>query len=677
MKRILLLFTLFCTSFGMNALQAQCPSLFEDGWESGTWMPTWSAAGGTYTRTVTTASPAVGTYCFSQSGTSSHYMGTTTTFGPASPPNLSIWVKSSAVSGNNSGYVVIGDANTTSNQGIIFFYFQSGGLGRLYAGASSQHQFNATDNTWYHLEFRNIDWTLKTFDYYIDGVLTVTGFPFRSGSSTNVDRIYLYNFSGTATAFYDDFTVGGTSLNLSPTPSDVLCDGDSTGTASIAANGGVAPYNYVWSNSATTQSISNLLPGTYQVTVTDSIGCSGVDSATVGAPPALASATSPSDALCNGDSTGAIDLTPSGGVGGYTYLWSNSSTMEDPSGLPSGTYSVVITDSNGCTHSDSATIGQPSVLALNAVLSNVSCNGALDGAIDLTPSGGTPGYAYTWNTSATSQDLSGLGGGTFTVFVADSNGCSTGAIYNIVEPAAINLSLQPTDVTCFGANDGVAVLTVNGGTPGYTYAWSNSTTAANASNLGPGTYSVVVTDSSGCTSSDTVTISEPAQITATGITVNDNGFNSGSVDVTIGGGSPGYTFSWTGPGGFTASTEDISGLAAGTYVLTVTDNNGCVVTQTFVVNLIIAVDPALNGPQISVAPNPTSGLVRVSVTLAEMNEVKFTLTDLRGRVIYEAAMPASGLQLERDFDLGNLAAGVYMMKVTAGEAVSWSRVVKN
>lgn len=661
----------------MNSLTAQCPSLFSDGWESGTWMPTWSAAGGTYSRNVVTTSPAVGTYCFSQSGTSTHYMGTTTTFGPAQPPNMGIWVKSDSIAGNNSGYVVIGDASTSSNQGIIFFYFQSAGTGRLYAGGSNQHQFQATDSTWYHLEFRNIDYVNKTFDYFVDGVLAASAFPFRSTSSTNVDRIYLYNFSGNATAYYDDFVVGGTSLNLSTTPTDVLCDGDSTGTAMVTSNGGVAPYNYTWSNSATTQTISNLLPGTYQVTVVDSIGCSGIDSATVGAPPALASSAVPSDALCNGDSTGAIDLTPSGGVGGYTYLWSNSSTAEDPAGLPAGTYSVVITDSNGCTHNDMATIGEPTALALAGVVSNVSCNGAGDGAVDLTPSGGTPGYAYTWNTSATTQDISGLSGGTYTVFVADSNGCSTGAIYTVNEPPAISTSIQAGNISCFGANDGIGLLSVSGGTPSYTYAWSNSTTAQNASNLAPGTYTVVVTDSSGCMVNDTVTITEPPQIASPGTITGDNGFGSGAVDVTVSGGTPGYTFSWTGPGGFTASTEDISNLTAGTYVLTITDINGCTHTETFVVSLIIGIDPALNGPQISVFPNPTSGMVRISVTLNELSKVDFALTDLRGRVIYEASTPANGLQLQRDVDLSSLAAGVYMLKVAAGDAVRWSRVVKN
>lgn len=671
----LLLFTLL-TLLLSPALHAQCPSLFFDGFESGNWQPTWSAAGGTYTRSVVTTSPANGTYCFSSVGTSSHYQGTTTNFTPSTPDDLGFWVKTTDLS-SNSAYVVIGDANTNSNQGIIFFYMRSNGQGRVYSSSANQYNFNVTANTWYHIEMRNINWTAKTYDIYVDGVLGQANFPFRSQSSTNIDRVFLYNFSGSATAYYDDIDIGGVNLLQAPTATDVLCDGDSTGTATtLVTNGGTAPYTYAWSSGSTNQTATNLLPGTYAVTVTDSLGCTGIDSATVGSPAALISQAAATDALCNGDSTGAIDLTPSGGVAPYTYLWSNSSMIEDPSNLPAGTYTVIVTDSNGCTSTDTASINEPTALVLNAVVTNVSCAGAMDGGIDLTPSGGTPGYNYTWNTAASTQDINGLAGGQYTVFVADSNGCSDGAIYIVNEPAVIALTNQASNVSCFGANDGMIDLTVAGGTPGYSYTWSNSTTNEDPSGLGPGVYTVVVTDSSGCTSSDTVNISEPTQIIVGGVASPNNGFNDGSVDITVSGGSPGYTFSWTGPNNFTASTEDISNLAGGTYIVTTTDLNGCTSMDTFVVDNLIGVDPSLGGPEIAVSPNPTTGLINVVVTLEELAEVRFAVTDLRGRVIYRELQPAAGLQIQREVDLNALSAGVYLLQVESGGQRSFTRVVK-
>ena len=148
---------------------------------------------------------------------------------------------------------------------------------------------------------------------------------------------------------------------------DALCNGDSTGSIDLTVTGGTAPFTYTWDNGATTEDISTLAAGTYNVTITDANGCTATASATVGEPTLLAGSAVATDALCNGDSTGSIDLTVTGGTAPFTYAWDNGATTEDISTLAAGTYNVTITDANGCTATASATVGEPTLLALSLI----------------------------------------------------------------------------------------------------------------------------------------------------------------------------------------------------------------------------------------------------------------------------------------------------------------------
>ncbi len=131
-----------------------------------------------------------------------------------------------------------------------------------------------------------------------------------------------------------------------------------------------------------------------------------------------------SNVACYGDSSGSISVSVSGGIGGYTYSWSNGDTIEDPSGLPAGIYTLTVTDSSGCPDSETYNITEPNPIGATSVVTNESVSGANDGSIDLTPSGGTPGYSYMWNTGAVTEDLVGLGGGIYCVTITDANGCN-------------------------------------------------------------------------------------------------------------------------------------------------------------------------------------------------------------------------------------------------------------
>ena len=154
-----------------------------------------------------------------------------------------------------------------------------------------------------------------------------------------------------------------------------------------------------------------------------------------------------------------------------------ATSTQDISGLVAGTYSVVITDNNGCTLTVSATLTEPSALALSHTQTNVSCNGTNDGAIDLTVSGGVAPYAYSWSDGSTTQDLTALVAGTYSITVTDNNGCTATLNITITEPNALVVALVPTNVTCNSGADGAIDLTVSGGTAPYSYVWDDPGTS--------------------------------------------------------------------------------------------------------------------------------------------------------------------------------------------------------
>ncbi|MUV04669.1 T9SS type A sorting domain-containing protein [Flavobacterium rakeshii] len=376
-------------------------------------------------------------------------------------------------------------------------------------------------------------------------------------------------------------------LTASGVVTNVGCNGGSNGTVDLTVNGGTAPYTFAWSNSATTEDMTGLMAGTYDVTVTDAHGCTATTSVTITEPALLVAGTVvDTNVSCNGGSTGTATINLTGGtapfeytINGTTYSGVPDATLTVP-GLAAGTYPVNVTDANGCTATASITITEPAVLAASGVATNVSCNGGSNGTVDLTVTGGTAPYTYVWSNTAVTEDLTGLSAGTYDVTVTDALGCTATASVTVTEPTVLtaNISSQ-TNVGCNGGTTGAATVTAAGGTTNYTYSWAPSGgTAATATGLAAGTYTVTVTDANGCTATASVTITEPTLLTASAVVntnVSCNGGSNGSATVTAAGGTTNYTYSWA-PSGGTAATA--TGLAAGTYTVTVTDANGCTAT---------------------------------------------------------------------------------------------------
>ncbi|MDX6183215.1 T9SS type A sorting domain-containing protein [Flavobacterium sp. Fl-77] len=403
------------------------------------------------------------------------------------------------------------------------------------------------------------------------------------------------------------FTITEPSV-LAVTPAsqtNVSCFGGSNGSATVSVSGGISAYTYAWSPSGgTAATASGLSAGTYTVTVTDANSCTTTQSFTITQPAALSvTPASQTNIACNGGSTGAAAInTPTGGVGGYTYDWTPGTPTGDGTtsvtGLSAGTYTVTVTDANGCIATQSFTVTQPSALvATPASQTNVSCFGGSNGSATVSVSGGTSAYTYAWSPSGgTAATASGLIAGTYTVTVTDANACTATQSFTITQPSALAVTpASQTNVSCFGGSNGSATVSVSGGTSAYTYAWSPSGgTAATASGLSAGTYTVTVTDANACIATQSFTITEPPVLAVTPASqtnVSCFGGSNGSATVSVSGGISAYTYAWS-PSGGTAATA--SGLSAGTYTVTVTDANSCTTTQSFTITqpAALSVTPA-------------------------------------------------------------------------------------
>jgi uncharacterized repeat protein (TIGR01451 family)/gliding motility-associated-like protein len=383
-------------------------------------------------------------------------------------------------------------------------------------------------------------------------------------------------------------------LSASTIPTAALCKGGATGNIILNVTGGTSGYTYLWSNSTTTQNLSNVTAGIYAVTITDSKGCTTTSSSTVTEPNAISVAASVTNILCNGGTTGAINITATGGTGNYTYDWndvSGTNNPEDRIGLIAGTYSVTVTDANSCSSVlASFVVSESSNLSLSTTLKNVLCKGSSNGSISLSVSGGAFPYTYFWTGSngftATTTNLDNIPAGIYSVTVTDANSCSkTLSSIIITEPAVIlTVGATPSAVTCFGGSNGSILALATGGSSSYTYSWSTGATTAAITGLSAGNYSVMATDSNGCVASYTTTVTQPStkiQLYANTIQSSSCGTATGSIDLTVVNGNPPFTYSWTNT---SQTVQDPTALVAGTYTVTVSDNIGCSATLPVTIN---------------------------------------------------------------------------------------------
>lgn len=363
---------------------------------------------------------------------------------------------------------------------------------------------------------------------------------------------------------------------------NLACATGTTGSITASATGGTAPLTYSWTpGGQTTATATNLAPGTYTVTVTDQTGCQSSNTQTLTAPPPLTTSTSGVQTSCHSKCDGTLICIPSGGQSPYTYSWRGVCASPSCNNVCAGTYSLTITDANGCIKNDSVVVTEPPALAITFSSKTAFCNKS-DGSATATVTGGTGVPTYTWSPvlpGSSTATYANLPPGIYTLTVHDAKGCpdtNTVTVTNIPGVAAsIPASKNPS---CFNGSNGTATAMATAGTPGYTYSWSPAPGGGQGTStvvgLAAGSYTCLITDSSGCLSQAAVLLKQPTPVSVTPV-----GGPSICVSqctpltATGAGGTPGYTYSWMLNG--TACTSPACPLTSTTYTVLAIDSNAC------------------------------------------------------------------------------------------------------
>jgi hypothetical protein len=368
--------------------------------------------------------------------------------------------------------------------------------------------------------------------------------------------------------------ITGTALNPA-------CSGASNGSVDLSATGGTGAYSYAWSNGSTDQDLSGVPSGIYTVKVTDAAGCFAEKSFALTNGAAISLQSAIKGASCT-QANGGVDITTLNGIGPFTYLWSNASIEQDLANVGPGNYTVKVTDvGTGCSVERSYTVPTSNPLVVTHVVTPTSCLGDNSGAIDLTIAGGSTPYDIQWADGATSEDRSGLVAGNYKVTVKEAGGCSTTLNISVFKKP-VQVSSTVNQPKCSGDLGSITLTPPPGGS--YTYSWSNGETGNAIDDLAAGIYSVTITDANGCSTSLFYGIITPTAINITGTVTNtqcgDNGlFN---IDVSVMGGKFPYAYRWSNG----ATTQDISGVSAGTHTVTITDALGCAINKEFVIDAV-------------------------------------------------------------------------------------------
>ncbi len=439
-------------------------------------------------------------------------------------------------------------------------------------------------------------------------------------------------------------------LNVASVVTNATC-GSGDGSASVNVSGGTGAYTYAWNTGNSNSSITNLIPGTYTVTVNDANTCSGTATAIVEGAANLTSTKAQADATCFGGNDGSASVTVSNGTPNFNYLWSNGNNTTSATNLTAGEYTVTITDGNNCVHVDSFTITQPAEIDIQITHISPTCHGLSNGSVTLNTTGGNLPYVATWSPNI--PNTATVAAGSYNVTVTDAQSCTSTASFVIDEPALLTTNVTHTDLSCFGETNGTANAIPTGGLGNYSYQWCNGDTTHNSSALSAGVCSVTVTDENGCSVTASVTVQQPQQMVVVTSATN----TTAQVDTVYGGAAP-FTYLWNN----TLTGPKIFGLSNGTYYVTVTDANGCTsaASITVVSTSVNKIAEATIGFEL--LPNPAKE--RTTLVWQQLfAETSYSIKNMLGQVLVNK--PVTGLQTE--IDLSAFASGVYLVEVKQGE----------
>jgi len=477
----------------------------------------------------------------------------------------------------------------------------------------------------------------------IPGTTAPTGDPATQTVNVISDTTFTVYYTDGA-GFSCSETVSITVLGMgTPTVSTTseTCSGDNDGTATVTANGGSPNYTFTITSgpslpaaqiTSSTATFSGLSPGSYTVEVSDNGGCVVTNTFTIAAGPnccTLTATSSSSNTQCNSANApcdGSASVTASGGLGTITYQWYDGAgnaiageTNPTINGLCAGTYSVDVTDQTPCTVTETVTITEPSAISFTSITVDATC-GAPNGEINLSGTGGTGGLQYSVDgiNFQTAGAFTNLASGTYTCYVQDVNGCQYSADVIVNSTGSVVLdSIVTTDLTCNASNDGTILVYTTGGVAPVNYSINGGAqqTSNSFTSLSGGNYNVEIIDGSGCVSSQTVLINEPAALSYSTSVINLTCFqsNDGSIEFLNSiGGDGNYQYSIDGGTSYQTSPS-FTNLPSGTYNLQLIDGNSCLLSTTEIITeptalswVISTTDPSCYGSSdgwINVIPN--------------------------------------------------------------------------
>lgn len=435
------------------------------------------------------------------------------------------------------------------------------------------------------------------------------------------------------------------SIGLAAVPS---CPGLATGQAAfLGAGQGTPPYALLWSTNETTQTLSGLTTGAYQLTITDANGCTLEEIIQV--PEHVAPVATPIevDLSCFGANDGSINLNLAGGSAGLGYSWSNNATTSKIQNLQAGNYTLTLTYANGaCAEIFDFTINEPLPIQLSAIPNAANCYGELGGSVDLSMQNGVLPLSFLWSNNSISEDLTNVGAGSYLVTITDATACTAVISVQVTEPTALLSAGISATAACPGEANGTAsFLGASQGTPPYFLLWSSNASSSNLSNLPAGNYQLTLSDAQGCSLVEGVQVGEfvPPSVQPAISDATCFGSQNGQISVEIGSGSPGFGFVWSN----NSTTSAIDNLSPGNYSLTLTYADG-ICTQTF--DYQITEPPMLGLSDALISPVKCFGQSDGAIDLSAFGGVAPYQFQWTGNQSSE--------------DLANLAAGNYALTLT-------------
>lgn len=472
---------------------------------------------------------------------------------------------------------------------------------------------------------------------------TYLGTPIPSDSIT-IENLPPGSFSGNiqdangCSVFLSANIVEPAHIEFTEVHTDLSCFGGNDGTITTNAVGGTTPYSYEWSDTVFSQNRTDLLPGIYEVTLSDSNSCTETLSIEILEPAEVPLIVDVIDADCFGD-LGSATALPSEGSGPYDYEWDNSADNTATVALINGNHNVTAISSEGCVQTANFSIGSQPQITLQVSSDNPLCNGDSTGNINVNVGGGAGGFTYTWTPSiGNNTNITGLPAGDYTLEVLDQNNCSTDTTITLSEPDLLTATLSTQDEVCFGDNNGSINVNAQGGTAAYNYNWNDSGSGSSRDNLSPGAYSVTITDANGCTVtiSDSVSAALPIWVrTDTSvyriyagqtIEINSESFTNGNT-VT--------QYNWEPIIGIDCAdcaSVNASPLETQTYTLSIVDEDGCTADTTF--EIIVRNDQVFYVPS-AFTPNGDGVNETFSVKSDGVVDFKFQIFDRWGNLVFE------------------------------------------